>query len=445
MSGRFAGSKSLDERRRRRIAADEPRLTPSPSDAAAAPKPLPIRRPTGRFPLRRIVSRSPWKLAGVGLAALALCGAGLAAGHLPPVRSGAYGPGLAALCSAESGRLTTALGGLLLLATGQLAWLIRWARARSLRDFRGGYRIWWWTSLAFVGGGVALLTDADLAFASTLAWLTEARPLGSDAAFRLLPAAAALVLLLPSLQGDMRGCRTSRGFVFAAAALWLAGGVTLLASGFVGQNLARVGLTVPPAAVTTGLFLTGAVAAFTGLLVHARHVVYESVEPPDPPVRKKAAVAAEEPAVEAGEEKPKRTSTRRSGRAKAEEPAAAKAPEPKPAKSEPKVKEQSPPAEDAAPEPVAKPHFVKSQPAKPQPAPPPVAAKPQPKPEPAKPEPVATTPVPESDDEWSEEDAVSADGRRFRLDGPEDALKGLSKRERRKLRKAAKDRERAEM
>ncbi|MGC1273407.1 MAG: hypothetical protein WBC44_06835 [Planctomycetaceae bacterium] len=425
MSGRFAGSKSVDDRRRRRIAAEENLPTSSADAAKAAEKPLPIQRPTGRFPLRRIVSRSPWKLAGVALAVFAVCVTGLAAGYSPAVSAGKYGPGIASLCDAETGRLATVFAGLLLLVSGQFAWLIRWARARSLRDFRGRYRVWWWASLALVAGGVSLLTDAHVAFASTAVWLTGQTLFGSDIAFRLLPAVFAAVVLLPSLQQDMRDCRTSRSLILFATLLWLAGGAAQLAPDAVIDGLRALEIPIPFTALTTGLCLAGAVLTFASLLFHARHVVYESVEPPELPIRKKKPAKSKAGASGDGEVKPKRTS-RRSSRAKAESTTAATSPE--------RPKEQQPASAVAAPvRPTPKP-AIESKPS---------AIRNEPVPKIAS---ASSKPAPPSiDDDWSDDEdgATDADGRQYRLDGPEDALKGMSKRERRKQRKAMRDRDRS--
>lgn len=426
MSGRFAGSKSVDDRRRRRIAAEENHPPTSSADAAkAGEKPLPIRRPTGRFPLRRLVSRSPWKLSGVAVAALTLCGASLAAGYVPAVSSGKYGPGLAAICDADSGRLPTVLGSLLLLVSGQLAWLIRWARARSLRDFRGRYRVWWWASMTLGIGGVSMLIDAQVAFAATAVWLTGRTPLGSDVIFRLLPAVVAIIVLLPSLQRDMRGCRTSRSLVWLATLLWLAGGTVQLAPDAVASGLRALELPIPLAASATGLWLAGAVTMFVSLLFHARHVVYESVEPPELPVRKNKSAKAKAVAADGSEAKPKRAS-RRTSRTKAEstttKPAESSKDPAAPAVAASVKAAPKPPAESKSPtsrvEPAAKVAVAGA------------ASKPT---------------APPVNDDWSDEDggASHADGRQYRLDGPEDELKGMSKRERRKQRKAQKDRERS--
>lgn len=451
MAGRLSGSASQHGRRRRRLAADE--TSPDnvkadiPTDGDG--KPLPTRRPTGRFPLRRVVSRSAWKLAAVGLFAILLCVGTVAGGYVPSIRSGTYGPGVAALCDTESGRLANAVGGLLLLATGQLAWLIRWARARSLRDFRGGYRIWWWTALAFAGCGVAVLTDVPAAFAATAAWLSGRTFFGSDLLYRFLPGLAAVLFLLPALQGDMRGCRTSRTLLFAAAVLWIVGGAAAVAGDHLSIALVQSGLMVPPAAVPVGLLLAGTTAAFTSLLFHARHVVYESVEPPEAPVRRKKAAAVEVADVES-EAKPKRAA-RRSSRTKTDDE-----PESKPSKVESAKAEAKPATAVETPSKPPRPHFVlKDQVLKDPPKaapvlkPEPVVAKAPPKPEPPKPAPepkpapvAAKAAPPEPEETDGDESMVDMDGRQVRLDGPEDPLRGLSKRERRKLRKESKGRDR---
>lgn len=433
MAGRLAGSGSHHGRRRRRLAADEAPPEDAKADASDGEgKPLPARRPTGRFPLRRVVSRSAWKLAAVGLFAVAVSGIAVAAGHVPAIRSGAYGPGLASLCNVETGRLANAVGGLLLLATGQLAALVRWARARSLRDFRGGYRIWWWTAVALVVAGVVVLTDAHLAFASTAAWLTGRTLFGSDVIYRFLPGVFALAVLLPALQRDMRGCRTSRAFLLVAAALWLAGAAATIGHAQTVELVVRAGASIPAAAISPGLLLAGTVSAFASMLFHARHVVYESVEPPDAPVRRKKVIedttSEEEP-----EAKSKSQSSRRAGRGKA---------------AEEKAEPVKPVVEEAAK--PARPHFVLKEqvlkePAKPASAAklePVAAAKPQPKLEPPKPAPVAAKPAPpEPEEDSDDEDMAEIGGRKVRLDGPEDPLRGLSKRERRKLRKEMRQRE----
>ena len=402
MSGQFAGSKSLDERRRRRLASDDSNSQSAKThNEADASRPLPARPPSEQFPLRRIISRAQWKLAlslfGVTCVATLI----LALGHLPRFAGGAYGPGVERLAADHAARLTTVVIGGLLLAAAQLSWLIRWARSRSLRDFRARYRIWWWSAAALAISGLSILIDAPAALAATIAWATNWPPiLGGLAAYELAPALVAIVLLFPGLQRDMRGCRTSRAFLFMATLIFLAaGGATLASDSFV--NLMRNAIPqVAPQLVIQSLWLAGTINLFAAFLFHARFVIYESVEPPASAkdTRQKQTAAPTEKAVAKA-----RSSTSQSANQK---------PTPQ---SSPAAKSQ-PIAKPAAQTPPAKPEVQASEP--------PVISK--------------ATP----DDRWAEIGTIEVDGRVIRLDGPEDPMKGLSKRERRKVRKAIKDHQR---
>ncbi len=436
MTARFAGSKSLDERRRRRLVTEEKRQSTGPEgNEVSADRQLPARRPTGRFPLRRVVSSSHWKLLAATIASLAVAATAVAAGQSSHVRSGALGPGLRQLFDLEQGRIAATVGGLLLLAAGQLAWLIRWARSRSLRDFRGGFRIWWWVSVALCAAGVSLLCDAHVAFASTVVWATGRQVFGSDAAYQVLPAFAGIVLLVPALQAEMRGCIASRSLLLTAVSLWACGIAGVVGSGPLERSLTSLAIQVPSAVVIDAILLVGTATAFSSLLFHARHVVYESVEPPEPKPRKSKIVRAEEE---------QSATTDEEAKTPARKPRRASRTSKKDTIAEAVVEPVAEPLAKAAP--VEKPSTTRAEPT--------VASDSKTAVSPSKPAQSARPPVvssqatshdfDEAADENEDADAqVSVNGRNLRLDGAED-LRGLSKRERRKLRKAMKDRERVE-
>jgi hypothetical protein len=437
MTARFAGSKSLDERRRRRLVTEEKRQsTGQEGNDVPSERQLPTRRPTGRFPLRRVVSSSHWKLLATTIACLAVTASAVAAGQSSHVRSGAFGPGLRQLFDLEQGRIAVTVGGLLLLAAGQLAWLIRWARSRSLRDFRGSFRIWWWVSMTLCAAGVALLCDAHLAFASTIAWVTGRQLFGSDVAYQVLPATAGIVLLVPALQAEMRGCVASRSLMLAAVSLWVCGMAGVVGSEPLEGALTSLRIQVPAAVIVEAILLVGTATAFSSLLFHARHVVYESVEPPEPKPRKSKIVRAEEEQSATADDQSK-TAVRKSRRTSRTSKKDAIAEAVAETVAEPVAK--AAPVETpstAPPEPtVAAPESKKPvSPSKPASA--------------AKPPVLSSQPTPHDFEEAADEDEdadgqASINGRNLRLDGAED-LRGLSKRERRKLRKAMKDRERVE-
>lgn len=451
MSGRFAGSRSLDERRRRRLAVDEgvseQKSLPPDGDPVRS---LPVRRPTARFPLGRIVSRSYWKLVTASLLVALLCGGVVAAGQASSARAGHFGPGVSNLLS-EEGRLAPTCGGLLLLLVSQFALLIRWARARSFRDFHGRYRIWRWTAVAAGAAGLSVLTDAHIALAATLTWAMPHLPTGLGTYFQIAPAIVAILFLTPSLQKEARGCRISRSLIFTSASLYLCGLLSIAAESALAEMLARASLTVSAACVQQALLLLGTATAFSGMLFHTRHVIYESAEPPEPSLRikkvgKKSKDAREEASPDselAAQAKTKRASSRRTKRSAPEadsEKAAAKT------------------LKDEQSSPIRKPHFALAADANSKSeknqssgggrdAEIPAAQLDTPKTT-AK---VAEPPIKQAnlepqhdmEDDGDEEGMVEINGRLVRLDGPEEGLKGLSKRDRRKLRKAAKDRDRA--
>lgn len=433
MAARFAGSRSVDERRRRRLAAEEKQPSTQDSGDPANERELPTRRPTGRFPLRRLIPSSRWKLTATILAVFAGAEFAVLAGQLlPSMLSGGWGPGLRDLLDGNQGRLATSCAGVLLLVSGQLAWLIRWARARSLRDFGGGYRVWLWASAALLIAGICVLSDAHQAFASTVAWATSRQLFGSDAAYEVLPALAALVLLIPSLQSDMRGCITSRTLMLGAATLLSFGIVCHVAAGFLEGAATAWGLTLPIAVITRTVLMSGTAGLFASLLFHARHVVYECVEPPERKPRAKSLSQSATDKIAVEEEK--KLSIRKTRRGSRSTKQAATAEEV--TTTSVSIAEELPAKES----PAVRPEVVARAAAKPDP----------PAPKPAPPvKPAAVAPPAANDDYNDEADDgdsgghASFNGRQIRLDGAED-VRGLSKRERRKLRKAMKGREEVE-
>src|SRR5579863_663789 len=109
MSG-FAGSRSLDERRRRRLAVEsdeataETLSTPLPKRAAPAKSPTKTRGPS-HFPLRKVISAKLWKHAGVACIGLLLAAAILVAGWAAEIHGARLGSGIVRLCNLREPRL----------------------------------------------------------------------------------------------------------------------------------------------------------------------------------------------------------------------------------------------------------------------------------------------------------------------------------------------------
>src|SRR5580658_10269081 len=106
----FAGSRSLDERRRRRLAVEsddaqaEVPAAPIPRRVSAIKTPAKSRGP-GQFPLRKIISSRLWKHATVGLSGVLLAGGIVFAGWLAQTHPDRLGPGFARLFDLSSASL----------------------------------------------------------------------------------------------------------------------------------------------------------------------------------------------------------------------------------------------------------------------------------------------------------------------------------------------------
>lgn len=424
MSGSFAGSQSLDNRRRRRLATNDANTTPiTDENGKGEGQPLPAQIPSESFPLRRIISRSFWKLNAVFALTLGLGAGILALGHAPENRSAAYGPGFELLLANHADTLSRAFIGGLIFLSAQLAWMICWARSRSLQDFRGQFRLWRRVSLALGLVGLAVLVDAASVISATIQWGTKWPVLlGSMDLYAYLPLLAGWLLLAPGLLRETRACRSSKGLFIFASLTMLAGVAMTVAPALGGKILASLSPMATPALVADGLWLASSAALFGGFLFHARHVIYESVEPPaskpakaKPITESKAKTKPAKATTKAATRESKKAAVAQS----VEQPAATVT---KSSETKAPTPVATPPVEKA---PVEKAPVVEARPAK---------QAPPPEPEP---------PAASREDRWADIGTVEVDGQVIRLDGPEDPLKGLSKRERRKLRKAVKDRQRA--
>lgn len=455
MTARFAGSRHLDERRRRRLAVGEDASAATSADAARSSRAR-AARPGGRaahaLPLRKFIPQRAWKiwLAGALLAltaAAALCAAAWAdqSPHLlAPVATQVLGR--------AGGQMATAVVCLLLVGSGQLALLIRWVRSRSLHDFAGHFGVWGWAAAALFITAFSLLTNLHHAWGRLASLLGPFDTPGQMALAWLVPAVVAGAVILGVLLRDMDGCRASVLLMELAAGGGLAAAVLSLDA-----------LLPLPAEVRAlpqnAAALFAATSLFVGLLLHARHVLYRSADPPQPrPSRWRPLVvqvlqrltrrsnAAATTADDADEvtDPVKEHASRKSPRAttrKARKPATKKTTA-SPAEPEPgETDEDESSATDITPEPEAE----APVPPKPEPVPalPPAetrTAKPAPSTAPAPPPAPAAKPqsaAAADDDEDEADESASDSDPQFRVDGAHDkaSLKGLSKRERRKLQK----------
>ena len=427
MSGRFAGAGSVDGRRRRRLAGGED-VEPAEHAAAAGDRDRPVtpRPPTDRFPLRRVLSRRGWKVWAAAVVLAAVCGAAAWATVDPTVRGGAFGRGVADLFDPAGGTAVPGLVGLMLLAAGRWAFVVRWARGRSRGDFTGRYGVWSTASLAATASGAAVLLGLPAALGPSLAAaggsLAVRLPEGIAVPWAAVPFAAVGLFLLPGLHRETRGSWAARCGLWLAAVCWSAGFALAAAPGWLPASVPPVAAAVLPAAT-----LLGGTLGCLGLCVfHARRVLYVSVEPPAVRVKATRATANESADPVASDERPDGTPAV-AGRI---EPAAEVDDEPAP---ERKPSRRPKPTDDARRAALAR---VEAGAAEAESS----AAE------------IASGAVAEDGEAGDEPDTVRFEdvpttvevaGAVLDLTDPEgDLLKGLSKRERRTVRKALRERER---
>lgn len=160
MSVQFAGSRSIDERRRRRLAVSGEGTGSDTADLATGEeKPLPDCVPAELCAASPWIPRSAWKL--WTLAAILIAGVTAVAGmgfYRPTFRP-ELAPALDPLFQGDEPRLIVYLETVFWTLSGQLALLVGWHRAHSRLDFRGRYRIWPWAAAAMFLCGFCVVTN----------------------------------------------------------------------------------------------------------------------------------------------------------------------------------------------------------------------------------------------------------------------------------------------
>lgn len=288
MTTGFAGSRCLDERRRRRLVseADEHELNsetestyaddggrPDVGPEAGAAATHPGDPGVSHFPLGRLISRKLWKLWAVGVLALLVGGNLLLAGTVATAESGQFGPGFSHLFDLTAGRALQPFATLLLLMATQLAWFIWWVRSQSPRDFDGRYRQWSWCAALGMFATLAVAGDLHHAWSKTAMWLWDLDFWKVEIVVWLLPICLAAAWALRTLHREMRDCRSS------LAMLWMAAGCGLCIAGLQ-LNVVQLPLSAEESRLMSwGLELSACWLLFMSLLLHARHVVHVTPDP----------------------------------------------------------------------------------------------------------------------------------------------------------------------
>jgi hypothetical protein len=276
MSGGFAGSQRVDERRRRRLAAvDDPSAVVIRPQAAQRPYPLDeSSSPTSDLSLAGLVPTSWWRQLVLCLTGFVATAGVLSASVHSEELSRTLGADLSRLLIAQSGTLRGWWITLSLLFQAQLALVIFWVRSQSLRDFEGRYHLWTRVAAAALLWSCCAATSAHVLAGELVSHaLKGTLGLSVDAAW-ILPAAGLAALLTWGLHREMTACRGSD------VALWLAGVcgalfavLTLNPSVLPSQWGAARGL------ILDGLTMSGIWMVCVSFLIHARYVIHLSAEP----------------------------------------------------------------------------------------------------------------------------------------------------------------------
>jgi hypothetical protein len=282
MAAQFAGSRSLDERRRRRIAGtwdeDATVASPPPADShpdgpASSGSYTP--RSRRRLPLQRVIPALLWKHV---LAATFLLTVGVAIFALESEAeriAESLGPAAGEFVSARNGRLLPFFSGVLLAASAQLSLLIGWVRSRSRTDFSGRFRIWRWAAAAGFLLAATVMLELHLLWSHTLIWRLRLDFAHAETLCWLAPAIGCGSVLVRDLLADIRSCRGSSLFLWLAVLSWGASVFLLLSGSGLLADTALHALAVRAAAAF------GHYCLFVGLLLQARFVLFVSAEPPE--------------------------------------------------------------------------------------------------------------------------------------------------------------------
>jgi hypothetical protein len=447
----FAGSRCVDERRRRRLAQEAehetqperrsaPR-TPSAHHSDAAPEPF-----VPRSPIESLIRPEAWVNVLWCLFAMAVWGGLLALGH----RIDRLYPALSAAFGLQEGLLLRAVRAGSLLISAQLSFVVLWHRSRSRKDFGGRYKVWFWVVPACLLFALCAATDAHwhAGRAVQARWPLDVRDMA--ALVWIIPAAIVLLALTRLLQIEMRGSRISVG------CLWLS---TFSAAVVAALVLAGHLLSSPESVRLTSAVAVNLWAFALGLSLwhYTRRVLHVSAEAAD--VRSQAAVSGQVSGVRAAlrrwwtaraQARAERRAARAAERAKKEAATCAlkspvEAPS-APARAKPAADVKARPAAEARPStPVAAPAAAPRQDERrvipsvnltPKPAP---VAPTKPAATPIAPERPATVTMRIDDARSSDPDGQLDDEDEDQDVGP---TSGLSKKERRRLRKLQRQQQR---
>ena len=274
MSVRFAGSRSLDERRRRRLAVEHEN-SGEPHQQPAAPK-LPIEafiqeeakpaevkdRPRERLdvPYRKLVSPRVGK--HLLVSAFVLCvGATI---QFASIYHTDLGP-LSALFTDSGVLIWRYFCCSVLMLTAQLTMLVWWVRSTNPSDFDGKYRIWIWVAAGWIVFAAASATDAHRGFSYGVQQVSQFAFYRDDLLSWLFPSLVMGGVLTTIIHKEIRrDPATCVACYFAIC-------------GFIATSIS---LYVQLSGLATVTYMLALTMSLLCMSLYARYVIYVTADPP---------------------------------------------------------------------------------------------------------------------------------------------------------------------
>ncbi len=275
----LAGARIVDDRRRRRLAleseSDGSGPAPTPGAISDSSEVTGTERERLVLPMQNLVPLPLWKtwcLGGVGIVAFM----GLLLAWLLAEEASQAGSPLGTLIAPLADRMLCGMGAATWFIAGELACVVWWGRSRSRFDYGGRFHSWGWVSGGFCLAALCCLTNAHRFGAHLLAWSTESIVTPSSAGFLaawLLPCLATGLALWATTASELRDCLGSRLLHSLAA---------VLALSLVGLEFwsLRAGMSLQNEFAMRVLLSALQWSNLMTLLLHVRHVVHVSADPP---------------------------------------------------------------------------------------------------------------------------------------------------------------------
>jgi hypothetical protein len=274
MTVQYFGARTVNERRRRRLALEATHAEPLSS--AFEPRPFTPTRDGEPIPAverTRVVSRinslirpESWKTwVVIALAAIlqsAVVWGGALIDRTMPAVSEVFG--LAA------GRASRFYSMLMLLCVTQLSFIVLWYRTHSRKDFHGRYRVWIWSSLVWPVFFLSSITDVHLTLSRRVGAAIPSLGAAFGERLWIVPAVILFWSTVRVISRDMCRCRVSRWLLRGSAVLAAA---SLAIEGVPDSIVSRMGL------IGNRLLQTGwPMLLAAALLHHARFVIHVTNE-----------------------------------------------------------------------------------------------------------------------------------------------------------------------